>query len=663
VYDLGADGSEAPRRVAECADFLADAPRALGGREVFGRGAGDRKGAAIVHMSPIPPTESHRLHLVTVTADGRRVYWAAASARASRAPAGPRPDRLRAEVARQAMPSAASAARAGGAHHAPARGLQVAAACYASGALLLAEAAQGEARTRLFLLTRDLTVPPVGTATGAHVAVQGLRESVVELESPVAGEACALRAVPPAPAALPAAAAAAPSVRDALTAQNFAPPPRFVLVTAAGVLELAKLRPADVLAALLTERAPAKVEQFFQSYGAPEAAAMCVQLAAAGPPAAPAAAVAAAKDALEDARLCGEPELRDADAAAAAAGAGAAAGYGADDAGTGTGGFDMGAVVPAAEPVWSGAHRGVCLYASRLLRPLWDEPVAAPPAAAPALLRCALPLDALAALEDRLRALDAFLEEYSARRRARRAGGGALYHAADAAGGGPAAKRQRLEDAARQEAARGEGVRSLVGRAADACFLLRALAEHNLGRLAARLDDPGRAALRALRFRDWVASADGEAVATQLISVLVSEHLAAGGGASEDLSAALQGGCPSFFKDDDRLFYNASGLLRRAAGAAAAADREALTREAAALLARVPLACDLAQVAPQLAALRALDAVVDLAARVSRLRLCLCTQPGCTFALCAAWCPACTNRSARAHLAAFVSDGVRVVVC
>lgn len=35
----------------------------------------------MVYMAPIPPSQSHRLHLLTVTADGRRVYWAAASSR------------------------------------------------------------------------------------------------------------------------------------------------------------------------------------------------------------------------------------------------------------------------------------------------------------------------------------------------------------------------------------------------------------------------------------------------------------------------------------------------------------------------------------------------------------------------------------------------------
>ena len=53
-----------------------------------------------------------------------------------------------------------------------------------------------------------------------------------------------------------------------------------------------------------------------------------------------------------------------------------------------------------------------------------------------------------------------------------------------------------------------ENVRSLVARAAQACFLLRVLSEHNIGRLAARLDDGARQQLRALRFR-WALVGDG----------------------------------------------------------------------------------------------------------------------------------------------------------
>lgn len=613
VYDLGPGCEEAPHRMAEVHDFLAEAARAMGGREVFGRGAGDKKGAAVVHMAPVPQAESRRLHLLTVTADGRRVYWSAASSRSSSSISGPRPDRLRAEVARQAMPSPSAAARAaggGGAHLAPARGLEVVAAGYGSGTLLLAEAAAGEARTRLFLLSRDLTIPPVGTATGAHVAVAGLRESIAELDFALPGEACAIKAIPSrggvAPLLLGSAVEA--SVRDELTTQNVAPPPRFAVVTTAGVAEVERLRPADVLAQLLQEPGGPKLELFFKSYAAPEAAAMCIQLAAAGPPVASAAVVAHAKAALDNPVLCGEPRLKDGEGGVDMPQEEPAAHF--------SGGFDMGAVVPVAEPDWSGTHKGLCLYVARLLQPAWDEQIVAPLRSSPALLRCALPTEALQALEDKLRALDAFLQDFLSRRKARRRQGHEFAAAGGVAGlGQPASKRQRLEDAARLELKRTESVKALVSRAADACFLLRALVEHNLSRLSARLEDSFRAALRPMRFRDWVAGEEGESVASQLIAVLVSEHLSAAGGLAEDLAAALQHGCPSYFQESDRVYYNASGLLRRAGSAPAAADRDSLARDAVSLLARVPLSCDLGQIIPQLALLRAIDAVVELSVR------------------------------------------------
>jgi hypothetical protein len=72
-------------------------------------------------------------------------------------------------------------------------------------------------------------------------------------------------------------------------------------------------------------------------------------------------------------------------------------------------------------------------------------------------------------------------------------------------------------------------VRALASRAAQGLYLLRALAEHNLGRLAARLDPGPRASLGSLRLREWVTGEEGEALAAQLISALVSEHLTATG--------------------------------------------------------------------------------------------------------------------------------------
>ena len=67
-------------------------------------------------------------------------------------------------------------------------------------------------------------------------------------------------------------------------------------------------------------------------------------------------------------------------------------------------------------------------------------------------------------------------------------------------------------------------------RAAEGTFLIRLLAEHNLGRLALRSDEGVRRALREqLRLREWVCSQAGEATASGLISLLISEHLTATG--------------------------------------------------------------------------------------------------------------------------------------
>ena len=80
------------------------------------------------------------------------------------------------------------------------------------------------------------------------------------------------------------------------------------------------------------------------------------------------------------------------------------------------------------------------------------------------------------------------------------------------------------------------GLRALVTRAAEGTFLIRLLSEHNLGRLAARSDEHIRCALREpLRLRDWVCSASGEAAASGLISLLISEHLTASGARCPDI--------------------------------------------------------------------------------------------------------------------------------
>ena len=66
-------------------------------------------------------------------------------------------------------------------------------------------------------------------------------------------------------------------------------------------------------------------------------------------------------------------------------------------------------------------------------------------------------------------------------------------------------------------------------RVAEGCFLLGMLSKHHMPRLTSRLDDTVRSRLQPLKLRDLVCSSEGEGVAAQLISVLVTEHLTATG--------------------------------------------------------------------------------------------------------------------------------------
>ena len=50
-------------------------------------------------------------------------------------------------------------------------------------------------------------------------------------------------------------------------------------VSTSGVMKVEKRRPVDVLGAILDDRASAKLEAFFCTYDASEAASMCYQLA------------------------------------------------------------------------------------------------------------------------------------------------------------------------------------------------------------------------------------------------------------------------------------------------------------------------------------------------------------------------------------------------
>lgn len=589
VYDLGADGRQNPCKVAETSDFAVDSSRALGGREVFGRGAGDKKGARVVYMAAIPKSVSRRIQLLTVTADGRRVYWSTSSTRSSTS----RPDRLKAEVARRAIPipSNARSYNAGN----MGRSLEVLTACAISDTLILAESHPNEAKTSLFVITRDTTIPPIGTATGAFTTIPGLRESVSQLEFPLPGEACAMREITDTKHGV--------SMLRQNAANGFTNGScqRFAVATTAGVAEIEMLSPAEILSTILVDGDMETLEVFFASYGSIEACAMCIHLACGSslPSSSSKPVSGLAEAALDNPRLCGQPELASMESKRSRMAEEPAAHL--------TTGFDMGAVVPIEEPEWSAAHKGICLVVSRLLRGMWDEPLFAFNPSAPEFLSSTIDLNVLESLCESLRNLSEFLTRYIHRRKTARS-----KSMMDYINEAPMNKRQKMEDAIRAEVKRTEQVNALIARVADGCYLLMVLYTHNISRLAARLETGARRSVRSLRFREWMSHEEGDEAASQLIAALISEHLNDSGEFSNDLAVTLQKGCPSYFKDNDRKYYDARSLLRKAEGIGSPVDREAITRNAVSLLLKVPLSCDLAQVIPQLAMLRAVDYIVEL---------------------------------------------------
>ena len=638
VFDLGAGcSSPSPSKVAEIADVGAAAARAVGGRDVFG-GGGDRRGAAVAALAVVPRSDSDRLPLVAVTVDGRRIYFSTGAApppsygyygapaprRARGAPA-PRPTALRAEVVRAAPPRPARAAAPGGG-----RGLDASAALVAGGVLLLAEpAGPAAARSRLVAAARDAGALAL-SAAGAGAAPGGLCEAAAELETLLPGDACAIYSAGGDDGESGGGADADASPGD----DPGAPPPRFIVVTTAGVVEVERRRPVDVLAHLLAEggppapagpgglaslgvglgaRAPAppRLDAFITAYGPVETAALCFALATAPPAGAPPTARAAAAAALAPGgRLATPPGVLDAPAGAPDGGVrgGSLAGGPGERGGAGTAAasssllhphpqaFDMGGAVPlAAEPDWSPAHRGLCAYAARLLAPAWGARLLGTRGAP------GLSPERAVALEGRLRALAAFA---ASRPRPGRPVGAA---------GEPAAKRARLEEAAAAEAARGGAVAALAARAADGLFLWRELSAAGVSRLAARAGGAVPGTLADARLRDWVASAAGDAAAAALVAALVSEAAGAGAAAADDVAARLSAGCPSYFRPGERAFHRAAAGLASAAAAEGPA-RAAAVADAVALLAAAPLAADLARILPQLAKLGAWEAAVQLAA-------------------------------------------------
>ncbi|KAL3691956.1 hypothetical protein R1sor_005607 [Riccia sorocarpa] len=696
VFDLGKSGDAAPKKIAEESRVGDQRDGRYGGsRAPAVRSGGRVSKATIISISPVSTTESKWLHLVAIASDGRRIYLSTAPSsgggHVNRAGGkSQRPSVLRVVMTRPGppvLPGSFSSAGTPGAPRTPTDGLllKVEAAHYSSGVLILSDASPAPA-SRILVTTRDLTLPAptnanpaINTAGTGNRSLKALRETVSVLG--VEGRALAIADVLPTPdrAAAVEASVLEPGnaglmnisttdeemtrarrlwARGDLATQHVLPKRRAIVLSTMGLMEIIFNRPVDILQRLLEGNSQRMaLEEFFQRFGPGEAAAMCLLLAARltsdEENMVPMSVMEKAAEAFEDARLVGLPQMQD---------AGAAGGQVTPTAGTG--GFNIVQNVQDPEPVFSGAHEGLCLCAARLLRSVWELPVMISRGDvknengdAGGVLSCRLPAEAMQTLEEKIRSLEQFLR---ARRNQRRGLYGRVMGTGDLSGYGDrqtrsfangqardygggvlsgyetppptrpgvdrppmSNKRQRMPYSPSELVAmevRGlECIRRLLRRSGEALRLLQLLQHHHITRLSQSLEPQVRKPLSQLTFHQLVCSAEGEHVATRLVAALMEYYVAPDGrGTVDDISVKLREGCPSYYNESDYMFYQAVECLERAASVPDTDERENLAREALELLGKVPETADLLSVCQRFEDIMFYEAVVELPLRKAR---------------------------------------------
>lgn len=445
VFSLGANGDGPLRKVAEERNLI-NQRDTYGGRQPAGSRAPRSAKTTIVSISPLSSLESKWLHLVAVLSDGRRMYLSTSSSGGNNSSAGnfggvnhQKPNCLKVVTTRPAPPLGAGSGLPFGAVSLASRSqsedlsLKIESAYYSAGTLFLSDSSPSTVSS-LLIVNRDSSFQSSSSSLGAVArSSRPLRELVSSL--PIEGRMLFVADVLP----LPDTAAAVQSLylqlefcgydnsgescektsgklwaRGDLSTQHILPRRRIVIFSTMGMMEVVFNRPVDILRRLLESNSPRSLlEDFFSRFGPGESAAMCLLLAARiiyTETLISNVAAERAAEAYEDPRLVGVPQLE---------GSGAFPNTRAP-----AGGFSMGQVVQEAEPVFSGAHEGLCLCTSRLLLPLWELPVFitkgstdSSVASDNVIVVCRLPGEAMQILEDKIRSLEKLIKSRRNQRR------------------------------------------------------------------------------------------------------------------------------------------------------------------------------------------------------------------------------------------------------
>ncbi|CAN6307475.1 unnamed protein product [Urochloa humidicola] len=670
LFDLGANGDGPLTKVTEEKNIVDPRDAPYGGRRPNAHRSARSPKPSIVCISPLSAMESKWLHAVAVLSDGKRLFLTTSGGSGSSVGLNSslqRPTCLKIVATRPSPPLGVGggltfgAVSAAGRAHPEDLALKVESAFYSAGALIMSDSS-ATAMSSLLAVQKDsaaqLSLPSTfGTASRSSRA---LRETVSAL--PVEGRMlCASDVLP-----LPDAAFTVQSLyadvecftgfrkpsekaciklwaKGDLPTQHILPRRRVVVFNTMGLMEVIFNRPVDILRKLFDGNTlRSQIEEFFNRFGAGEAAAMCLMLAAkllyAEDSLISNSVSEKAAEAFEDPGLVGMPQIGGTSALS--------------NTRTQAGGFSMGQVVQEAEPLFSGAYEGLCLCSSRLLYPIWELPIMVirGPAGAneheDGIVVCRLSAGVLKILESKIRSLETFLRS----RRNKRRGlygyvaglgdsGSILYKTGPIIGsGGPgngrspynshirdmnptdqsaSSKKPRMlytsAELAAMEVRAMECLRRLLRRSGEALFLLHLICQHNVCRLAQTLGNDLRKELVQLTFHQLVCSEDGDQLAMRLISALMEYYIGPEGrGTVEEISTKLREGCPSYFNESDYKYYLAVECLERASMTHNPDERDILTRDAFNLLTKIPDSADLSAICKRFENLRFYEAVVRL---------------------------------------------------
>lgn len=451
VYLLGSNGDGSLKKVAEERNLFSHKDAHYGGRpstlpRVMSRSAKP----SIACISPLSTLESKWLHLVAVLSDGKRMYLSTSSSSGNNGAVGSlgefstnhqKPNCLKVVTTRPSPPLGVSGGLTFGAISLANRSpnedltLKVETAYYSAGTLVLSDSSPPTMSSLVIVRKDSSSQPSVPGSLGTSArGSRALRETVSSL--PVEGRMLFVADVLP----LPDTAAILQSLyseleffgfegtretcekaatklwaRGDLSTQHILPRRRIIVFSTMGMMEVVFNRPVDILRRLFESNSPRSIlEDFFNRFGAGEAAAMCLMLAARivhSENLITNVVSEKAAETYEDPRVVGMAQLEGSNPLSTTR--------------TATGGFSMGQVVQEAEPVFSGAHEGLCLCTSRLLFPVWENPFfvtkgglgLSDAASEDGVVVCRLPVGAMQILENKVRSLEKFMKSRRNQRR------------------------------------------------------------------------------------------------------------------------------------------------------------------------------------------------------------------------------------------------------